>query len=432
MESKSKNLTNNTFDRKTSNAYNKFWAGFIIYTTSYVLMISGVVAPKIVYLQFLGMLLFIIPTIHLIKFRIEDKYLRIVYIIYCGWMLYIVKRGFSFNSAYLFDAVIDGSGGIFLYLTPLILLFPRNIIYLKKVIYVCLVLSVVYVLCDIIFIRSLLTADSENGQTIVEYFAKFLGIPSGFILLTIIYHTNKRKFWGLSGNLWALFVIILTFLLAVIRARRGLMFMSLNILLSTYLLYNYTHKSNLFFKFFPIVLVFFLSIYAMNVITEKNHGAFSLLTEKVNEDTRSDVENYFYIDMNKSDWIMGRGMDGFYYCPTGATLDGYRGVIETDYLQIILKGGIISLGLLLLIMIPAIFKGLFYSKNVLSKAAATWILLGVIDSYPATVATFSLNYLLIWISISICYSKEIRNLPEDFVKEYFQYKIFNPKVYKNK
>jgi hypothetical protein len=97
----------------------------------------------------------------------------------------------------------------------------------------------------------------------------------------------------------------------------------------------------------------------------------------------------------------------------------YRRGIETDYLTIILKGGIISLGLMLLIVIPAIIKGLFQSKNLISKAAAIWIFFYLIDLYPSPVTAFSLNYLLVWISVGICYSKEMRGLSDIKIKEIF-------------
>jgi hypothetical protein len=90
-------------------------------------------------------------------------------------------------------------------------------------------------------------------------------------------------------------------------------------------------------------------------------------------------------------------------------------MIETDYLNIILKGGIISLVLLFLIAIPAVIKGLFFSKNILSKAAAFWIIIWLVELYPANVNSFSLNHILVWISIGICYSKEIRNYTESHV-----------------
>jgi len=99
---------------------------------------------------------------------------------------------------------------------------------------------------------------------------------------------------------------------------------------------------------------------------------------------------------------------------------GYRNGIETDYLNIILKGGSISLGLLLLIAIPAMFKGLMFSNNSLSKAAGFWILIWLLSLYPSTVTTFSMNYILVWISIGICYSPSYRGLSEETLKAYFK------------
>ena len=66
-----------------------------------------------------------------------------------------------------------------------------------------------------------------------------------------------------------------------------------------------------------------------------------------------------------------------------------------------------------------IFKGVFRSQNILSKAAGCWILFWIICLYPANVFGFSMNYLLVWLSVGICYSKEIRNIPDTVLKEYF-------------
>ncbi|HUQ66894.1 MAG TPA: hypothetical protein VM101_12100 [Flavitalea sp.] len=423
MKSKSGYLVDDSFNKKTNQELNQFWAGFLIYTICYTLIVSGAVSSKLVYLQLLGLLIFIIPAVNLIRFKIENEYLKVVFIVYCAWLLFIVLRGFSLDSQYLFNTLVDGSDGVFAYFVPLVLLFPRNPGFLKKVNNVILILSITYVLCDIVFIKTLLTSESETGQTILEYFTKILAIPCGFILLNIIYYTDKQRNWALLGKLWVVFVIGLIFLLAAMRARRGLMFMSANIFLFTYLLYNYTTRMNLMFKFLPLLIVFYLSMYAINIFNDKRSGAFALIKDRLTEDTRTSVEDYFYIDMEKKDLVVGRGIEGGYYCPTGATEDGYRYVVETGYLQIILKGGVISLGLLLLITIPAIFKGLFYSRNVLSKAAAIWILYWMIALFPITVASFSLNYLLVWISIGICYSREIRYMPEESVKGYFGNKM---------
>ena len=92
--------------------------------------------------------------------------------------------------------------------------------------------------------------------------------------------------------------------------------------------------------------------------------------------TQERVELYFYDDMKTKDWIIGRGINGEYFLSNVEEnqITNYRRNIETGYLQTILKGGLISLGLFIFIAIPALIKGLFYSKNILSKAAAIWIL----------------------------------------------------------
>jgi hypothetical protein len=280
------------------------------------------------------------------------------------------------------------------------------------------IFGIFYIVYDIFFIKDLLYRFGRNltSQAIVEYFSKTLSIPSGFLLLTYIYHSNKRK-------LFALFLIILTFLLALIRARRGMMFMALSILIVSYIIYFLSNKVRLINIFLSVILASFIFVYGASIYNKNKTGLFGFFEARKNESTRKGVELYFYRDMNTKDWIIGKGINGSYYCPgVDSAFTVYRYGIETDYLSIILKGGIISLMLLLLIAIPAIFKGLFYSKNILSKAAGIWILFYLGDLYPVPVTNFTLNYLLVWISIGICYSDEIRSMSESSIKNIFSTK----------
>jgi len=158
-----------------------------------------------------------------------------------------------------------------------------------------------------------------------------------------------------------------------------------------------------------LVLVVIIGlIYAFN---NDSIEMFSLLEERGTDDTRSGVEKNFIDSMEGMDWMIGRGMLGEYYSPT-IDVGNYRGTIETDYLNIILKGGYIQLVLLLLILIPAMINGIFRSKNTLSRVAGLWIFVWLLSTYPATVQVFTLYYILVWISVGICYSKTIRNMPE--------------------
>jgi len=420
MTESSANPMVTNLDQRITKSLHYFWFGFILYAASFSLMAAGISTSSIfAYFQLIGILISIPTAYNVVSYRIENKYLRATFVIYCLWIITVILRGFNLDQVFIVKMIFDAYAGLFLYFVPLVLLFPRNLASVKIVFNAIFALSVIYVSYVIVF-SSILFYQGTNdaSQDMVEYFSKTLSIPSGFLLLTFVYHTDRRK-------LWALFVILLTFFLAVIRARRGLMFMTSTIIMFFSIVYYYSNKGKLINKLAPLLLVPFVVYFLVNIYNENKGGQFSLITERIDEDTRTGVELFFYADMEAHEWIIGRGINGLYYCPIGVddnpyAIPDYRFGVETDYLTIILKGGIISLALLLLIAIPAMIKGIFQSQNLLSKAAGIWILLWMVNLYPTTVTTFTLNYTLVWISIGICYSNEIRNLSDEFLISYFR------------
>jgi hypothetical protein len=403
-----------TTDTSVNKAINFFWLGFIIYSLSYTISTSDSVNYSFCQaLQILGLFLIFPSASILIKWKFDSYYLKVVFTLYICWLITVIIRGIKFDYQSLKHMLFDSTFGIFIYFTPLILLFPRTIGYYKKAFIVIVVLSIAYLLYDLIFIKELLFLGRNiKSQAMLEYFSQHLSLASGFILVTYIYHTKKIR-------LLALVVIVLTFLLAAIRARRSLMFMSLNILVFAYFIYYYTRKVKIIVFVFSFILIAAVYFIGAKIYSSNRSGLFNYVTERIDENTRVGVEQYFFRDMKPADWIAGRGINGEYYCPLiiEGTFTPYRGVIETGYLQNILHGGIISIGLLLLIAIPAVFKGIFNSNNLLSKAAGIWIFLFLIDLYPVTPTIFSMNYLLVWMSIGICYSKRIRDIPESNILE---------------
>lgn len=393
-------------------ALNIFWWGFIIYTSAYVIKINPQVSLKIPELiQLIGSLCFISAGVYLLQFRIKNKYLKVLFSIYYISLITVIFRGIHLNYDSVKTMLIDANYGIVIYLAPLIILFPPKIIFYKKLFDVIVILGIIFLLFSVVFIRELLNR-SEDTQEVIEYFAKFLSVPCGFILLTYKYHSKTRKLLSLS-------VMLLTLLFAIYKARRGLSLICASSLIGAYFLYLFNTRKTILVIYFSVLLAI-LGIYKMSTIYNiHNNGLLSFIAKRGEEDTRTPVELYYYSDMKQNDWIFGRGINGQYYCPDIGEnqLTDYRSYIETGYLQIILKGGIINLSLYLLILIPALFLGLFNSKNLLTKASAIWILISLISLYPSTVNTFSLNFLLVWISVSICCSKKIRMFSDYELKE---------------
>jgi hypothetical protein len=411
---------------------NFFWMGFIIYTSAFAISTTGQVSYVVCNLfQIIGLILIIPASFFLIDFRLDDVYLKAIISLYLIWTMGVIVRGFLFDYEFIKLIIFNAYEALFIYMVPIILFFPRNLHHIKKVFFVIMILGFVYVLYDMLFIRELvINYDIKNSQAIIEYFSKTLSIPCGFIILTYIYHTRKM-------NLIALFVIGLTFVLAIIRARRGLAFLAIYPIIGAYFVYLVYSKNRILKVVFFFLLAIMITLgiaYSQTLLSYfGQNSATSWFMDRITQDTRSEVEEYFYQDMKSADWVIGKGINGQYYCPgvvEGAgKISIFRRGIETDYLTIILKGGLVSLGLMLLITLPAIIKGLFHSKNLLSKASAAWIILYLAALYPAPVTTFTLNYLLVWISVGLCYSREIRNMSDDELVEFFSKKktdsIFN-------
>ena len=395
-----------------------FWIGFVTYVFAF--SFSEKMGKIFTVLQILSLLLIFWGMISVIHLKIENSYLQILYTLYALWLIFIIGQDFQsfFDTQFVLYFFLNPFYGGMLYFVPAILLFPKKLAFYKKAIYVIFILCIIYIVYDLIFFRDLMSSDHTNllSQELVE--TSFdLSISAGFILLTYKYHSGRR-------NLLAMLTILLTLFFAVVRARRGLILMTGAVIFFSYVLFVMYSRKKMMILYFSILIISMGFLYAANIYNIKTNRIFSFVAERGDEDTRTGVELHFYADMKPIDWLIGRGIDGNYYCPNvdEDAVSNYRSVIETGYLQIILKGGLISLGLLLLITIPAIFKGIFYSNNILSKAAGIWIFLAVLSFYPATVDTFSMRYLLVWIAVGICYSKEIRNIPDEVLREYFSQK----------
>jgi hypothetical protein len=404
----------------SSVAWNLFWFGFLLYTIGSAFPgIPGIyISLKYFQLiQIVGIIFFLPSAIFLVKWQIESVYLRIVFAFYILWSLVTIARGFSFNMYILKSQLFYAPFSIFLYFVPFVFLFKDGLHNLKKIFPVITILSIV-LLFYAFLVRELLINGSANDNRlatgVTEQLIHFLSLPSAYILLTYKYQKKRRL-------IFAILIMLLTFVIVAVRARRGLMFMTMCFLLFAYILYYFTNVGRIFKVISSVVVLGMVVFYGYYTYSKNKSGTFNLISERMDEDTRTSVEVAFHNNMGTRDWVIGRGLNGKYYCPGYSTYESdfmiYRYEIETGYLQIILKGGLISLILYLLITVPAIFIGIFSSKNSLVKASAIWIFLYTLFLYPTYVNMFSLTYIIIWLSVGICYSKSIREKTDEEIKE---------------
>lgn len=405
-----------------------FWYGFVAYTIFFVL--GSAEAPFLSpanyqALQIIGFMLMALGGFGLMNFKFDNEYLKILFIINLLYSATIVLRGsqYDFNSLKLM--FLDVTFGILPYFASVVVLIPRSISNYRKIFNSLLILAAFFLICVVLFYNTLHDYDRLNlvAQGLVEILSTLLALPIGYLLINFVYQTGKKGLmrFGIK-NMFALFVILVTLFFAIFRARRGLIFMCLTTLICMGMIYVITTKKRTLIIATAVIL---LVTGAFVVPNMKTPAMFGFLIDRGEEDTRTGVEVWMYADMSPADWVIGKGIKGKYYCPIVDNVNdaeglGYRDNIETGYLQIILKGGILSLSLLLLIFIPAVYFGLFKSRNVLSKAASMWIFLWIVYLYPSGGIVFNMNYVLVWVAVGICYSEKIRNLPDETIKTYLQ------------
>lgn len=404
--------------RKQQKSITFFWYGFILYTITTVLILIGnkyLNGAACQAIQMVALVLMIVGASDLMRYKFDDEYLKNTFTIYLFYSLTVVARGQQFDYGSLKTMLLDGGFGILPYLAPFIVLFPRNFAIYKKAFTTLLIFGIAFIIFDIVYADILLNPDwmDLESQGYVEAFSGYLALPAGFILITFAYHKKKL-------NIFAFAVLLVAIYFLLYRARRGTVAICLASLAAAGMVYLiYTKRTVIVI----IASVFLIAISTTLMSGIKMPGMLSFIMARKDEDTRSGVEQYMYASMTTKDWIIGKGINGKYFCPTVINLVDQtydRPVIETGYLQIILKGGIISLVLLLLILLPAVYKGFFDSKNILAKGASMFILLWVVSLYPTIGNEFNMKYLLIWICVGICYSKQIRYMPDVVIKNHFK------------
>lgn len=384
---------------------NIFFIGVILYSIGYTLPFTGLINYQLANgIQLIAIMFFLPTAILLIDLKVRNVYLRVLIVLYLLYLTTVIYRGFLVEYDFIKFLLFDGWYGIFIYLVPIVCLFPKKISFVKKLFDAINIFSVIFLLVVLASIPMLLARGVQTSFLSFELLSRTLGITSGLILFTYPYHNKKII-------VLAIIVLSVILLFATYHARRSLMFYSIIIFLLSGYTYLINGKSRLFAT--VVFLMIFSSFYILGTEVLNKSSLFSYVLERGAEDTRSNVEIRFYEDMETLDWIFGRGINGQYYCP-GIVWDGevsiYRDVIETDFLQVILKGGIISLSFLFMIFLPAVFLGLFFSNNLFTKAGAIWILIGIINMYPAQVNTFTLNYMTMWLFVGFIYNSKFRKL----------------------
>lgn len=365
---------------------------------------------------------FIIFLLRNIKGNPIKGFTGLLYSILVLWTMVLVFR-FIFEDIDSFKGVSFNQklGNTFLsdnflpYLLPLSLLCfgnNRNIdfgyfIKLSKkfgYLFVILLPIALYSMLTFKYDASIILGEGGYSEFVNKSTLGIISLLPAFVFIYFKKYLPKRDWWVFMITLiGALFI-------GLYMARRGRSAVYLLYFVSCWMLYLFfnkkSSKASLLFVAFLVVAVCFM------IFSSTQDSIFSLLVTRGLEDTRSGVEQNMIADMHGWDWVIGRGLFGEYYDPMFGI---NRPDIETGYLALILKGGLIYLICFVGILLTSAYKGLFKSNNLFIKAFAIIMIISVIDLYPFGWPKFNFHYFTVWIGVYMCNKPAYRRLTDEQV-----------------
>jgi hypothetical protein len=328
-----------------------------------------------------------------------NLYFKIMFFLLITWCFTTVIRAMSPNGQTfitLFGHYLIG----WAWLTPLAVVFGFNISnWLESFDF----------LAKVSLFASILALGSPIYTVHLVFAVMELTVFTPMLFLTYFYHPIKRQ----RIIIFLFFAYIIVSIFSGQRANLGLILM----MLSFVIFELYRQKEVGMYK--KISVVFSVLIVIMLIVSQVDNIIESIEND---DDAQTDTRTFLFVelfgDLEPYELIIGRGALGTYFSPYFEYTEKHglagdsptRMVNEVGYLQMILKGGGIMMGLHLLILLPAALLGIFGSKNIITRMCGYYIfillMMWMINSY----AIYSAKFIMLWMAAGTVISSKNRKL----------------------
>lgn len=343
--------------------------------------------------------------------------IKFVFYAYLLWTFFIIIRPVLSGESYTDNSIHPYAiFGVLSYLMPLIVLLGINVISLQKlfkIIYLFSIIGLVFFVFNfntmqsVVFRGVTMTIDGEMGLgELANMYYFWFGISS-LSLLCYEFVSSRYKWFAIFTSFFMLF------LMTYFARRSGIFICVLYFFGMFYLNLEQSKSRNRLFK---IIFLGVLSYIVFEIVIRYSSSTFSILFDRLKEDSRSSVEEAIVQYLNHENaWWFGNGIEATYKHPD---FEKPRYTHETGYFYLILKGGIINLFFYVFLLLHAAYLGFFKTNNRLTKALAFYVFFHIIFLYPFGLPNFGLEYLFLWIAFALCESPFYRTKSNRQIKEY--------------
>lgn len=325
--------------------------------------------------------------------------LQKLYVLFAVISLFIIVRGnWPLSSAKDFLLLLINRQTLCFILPPIIIMLPAYK-YMNELSIYFYYASLITVILWIISPVPLIT-DPGTAEGIGAYMPFFAFFSMAF---------SKSK--QLKRNIIMCGIIVAYILLMLLNARRNMVFSLVG--LSFVLYYSKVIHGSVssITKVSSLFVLLLASLYLLMNYQSLATGTFSAFAERMSVDTRSGYNEMLLADFAVSpwtDWIFGRGMSGSFYLPwndaNGIEYSQRQG-IETGYLNMLLKGGILYIVVVVLFMMTALKRTKRHNKFLFLS-----LFVFAVDMYATcAINNMSSKMILFWMTISLCITMPYSN-----------------------
>lgn len=333
-------------------------------------------------------------------------------IFFVGWSIFLlISSILTFNSLFYFQRLFGQRFFFIPYLLPLFIVFTKfDLSFFRNYLMLSLILIIPALLFQVMLIGTGVSPSNWTEQTATIY---IFDIGSWLLILSVHYFRKRYVsfivviYFSLWVVLWALY------------GRRGMLIETL--LLFIIMIY-FRLKSPLLsrndrMKIYFSGITLAILLISFGYIVTSTYAFQRGISKEGFEESRGEVFENFYQDFNSaSDWVIGRGLDGR-VMRTIIRGEDSGDLIENGFLHLVLKGGLLYLIPYVMILLKASYLGFFKSNNDLVKGLASLLLIQLIMMFYHNLPDYSVRYILVWIAVSACFNKELRDLNNTDVLE---------------
>jgi hypothetical protein len=330
-------------------------------------------------------------------------FLNIVIVVFVVWSLILVVASvLRANSIFFIQMALAMPYYLIPYLLPVLLLYSKfDLNFFSNLFFYSFILIIPSLIIQLLIIATGLSQENWSEQANL---IRIFDIASFLLLFTG--HLARKKY---IFNL-ALIYNLIWFLLWAYYGRRGMMAdnLLLIIMMVVIRLKSLSLNRSDRFRMYFLGLIAFLLLLSFGYLFSSTYAFQRGFDSSALEESRGSVfETFFYDFGTLNDWVFGRGLDGTVL--RSFNTNNMYSSVENGFLTILLKGGLLFSIPFLLILFRAIYLGFFRTKNDLTKALSAYIFVFFIIMGYFNLPDYSTHYILLWISVSACFTPALRN-----------------------